>query len=694
MGDGAASRPDKPTKEPTAVQSSAPLIVPDLQESVRIAHIFAAAHVPLFIGGPSRRKPGKWQPYRKAWQSTPASESVGAIREFERAKPGTRLLGAVQSIRADTLDSDPRNGGMRDALPTGLMRACLLGWAKTPSGGEHFLVPPLGLHKAVGFLPGIDYQGGAPDGQGRGLAWVAGWKPSKDPADPGAVRGYRWLRDPDLDREVDPEAIAELRAWLAERIGEAAAERPSVSQMIAHGARPGHNDDDLSALAFNLRADGLPESDVREVWWTAARRTDLTGEPFTDADFDRHWRTAERKQGDVPPLDYEERQAIAALDAEGLGSGQPSLDKAFDKDVRAERRRQRIVRTARHLDAAEAWETPEDAGSLAEQAAEGIPEPSWLVKPLIPSEGFAQIVAQWKAGKTTLASVNLAVDLAARSPFLGAYDTDLPAGRNVGIWNLEVGAATLQRWMMKRGADDAALKRIFPLHLRGRPVDLMAPVAAVWTAEWLERNGIAVWIIDPLSRLYHGKENDPTEFTAWWGALEKIARLGGVDVVILVHHAGHAPPGESDSKPRARGASSMMGNPDVLISYRHAGGIGEAPSGPARYLSAFGRDVDFEEITLRFDSATQELRTDTGSKGRKHDALRSLAKRAADVIEDSGPMNATELKAAMGRAKDEDKVAAIRIAVSGFELIETKKGQAKVYSRGTGKVVQRGGDEQ
>jgi hypothetical protein len=666
--DGHGGRPGKPTKEITTVQSSAPVTQQTaLKLTIGYWRNFGTAKILAHTGdgffdhvqyGVKHTRVKKRQdgegPDQQAILCCPNSGVIASDTDDDARFMKSRTAKFIDRSLASTIRNDDHYHVLIDCrhLPreTWPKQASLDGWDIKSAG---FVPMPGSMH-----YTGQEYRAAHPDGK---VHLVTG----------------------------TPELLAAMCADRAEHNKKDSAKASSNGSGHVGGLFPavgekGLNSDYASLKGRMVSGDHFTEEETHQLIRLIDRGLpEPMGETRLEA-------SVLKNKG------WQKKSEEIRADLDGIGDGltvQPD-QKAFDKDVRAERRRQHVVRTARHLDAAEAWETPEDAGSLAEQAAAGISDPSWLVESLIPSKGFAQIVAQWKAGKTTLASVNLAVDLAAGFPFLGAYDTDLQAGRNVGIWNLEVGAATLQRWMMKRGADDAALKRIFPLHLRGRSVELMAPVAAAWTAEWLERNAIAVWIIDPLSRLYHGKENDPTEFTAWWGALEKIARLGGVDVVILVHHAGHAPPGESDSKPRARGASSMMGNPDVLISYRHAGGIGEAPSGPARYLSAFGRDVDFEEITLRFDSATQELRTDSGSKGRKHDALRSLAKRAADVIEDSGPMNATELKAAMGRAKDEDKVAAIRIAVSGFELIETKKGQAKVYSRGTGKVVQRGGDEQ
>lgn len=112
-------------------------------------------------------------------------------------KPGWGLA-AVGGYAADFLDNDPRNGGdlsMEEVMARGAMPA-VFGVAATPSGGQHFVISPLRRRKATGFLPGLDYQGGAPDGRGRGFVWIA--PTVKRSKTDGTRKSYVWLQAPDM----------------------------------------------------------------------------------------------------------------------------------------------------------------------------------------------------------------------------------------------------------------------------------------------------------------------------------------------------------------------------------------------------------------------------------------------------------------------------------------------------------------
>jgi hypothetical protein len=189
-------------------------------EALRIAGELIDAGIPVFAAPPcpgvSCSRPGHQAggveydlPAR--WQQT-----VPARVWLERWQPGWALA-AVGGWAADFLDTDPRNGG--DASYQELLGAGHLpqvfGVQETPSGGRHDLISPTGERKATGFLPGLDLQAGAADGQGRGFVWIAPTvKRSKDPAHGGAVRAYRWVQEPDLEwlAEFGKDAITGISA--------------------------------------------------------------------------------------------------------------------------------------------------------------------------------------------------------------------------------------------------------------------------------------------------------------------------------------------------------------------------------------------------------------------------------------------------------------------------------------------------
>lgn len=306
-------------------------------------------------------------------------------------------------------------------------------------------------------------------------------------------------------------------------------------------------------------------------------------------------------------------------------------DAVFDMRVRQEAKR-RITR--------EAWSGFEEQGTLAHQIDNPEPEIGWTVEGLIPAYGVVQINAQWKVGKSTLGSVNLARCLATGDPFLRRFPVHLEPSENVAIWNHEVDKQTLVDWLAATKLDRNAQERIFPLALRGRTIDFLIEAVADDTVKWLRERSIAVWVIDPLSKLYLGDENSNSEYNAWWAAMQGIAVKAGVRVVVIIHHTGH-------TGNRARGASAMMGNPDVLITYRHGGDAGELPPDNRRWLRAFGRNVDMPEIQLAFNPSSHELYAEENGKARVDVQTEQWAQRAYRAIEKAGrPLNAKELAAA------------------------------------------------
>jgi hypothetical protein len=175
-------------------------------DALRIARSLIDAGIPVFAAAPC--------PSANGGECLRPGHSLGAVEYDlppkwqltipsrvwldERWQPGWALA-AVGGHAADFLDEDPRNGGDASvgelshagAWPTTFGEAC------TPSGGRHYLISALRERKATGFLPGLDYQGGAADGQGRGFVWIAPTvRRSKVTGEPTA---YRWTTPPDLD---------------------------------------------------------------------------------------------------------------------------------------------------------------------------------------------------------------------------------------------------------------------------------------------------------------------------------------------------------------------------------------------------------------------------------------------------------------------------------------------------------------
>lgn len=223
------------------------VVSPEQQQALDVARQLIAAGIPVFAAPPCAAASGgtcSAHPHGREefhlpnkWQLTVPSEVW-----LQRWRPGWGLA-AVGGHAADFLDEDTHHGG--DAAVRALQAAGhwprVYGVALTPSEGQHFVIAPLGERKATPAAPdlvGLDYQGGAPDGEGRGFVWIAPTvKRSKNPATMGQLRPYRWLQAPDLE-------------WLSEggdESGEMLRER-IVAARLARSA--GRQNDERAARTF------------------------------------------------------------------------------------------------------------------------------------------------------------------------------------------------------------------------------------------------------------------------------------------------------------------------------------------------------------------------------------------------------------------------------------------------------------
>lgn len=184
-------------------------LTPELTEQQRadldVARSLAAAGVPLFLAYPDAEVKAGFKPPR-AWEQTVPDPAV-----VDAWRPGLALC-AVMGHGLDLVDVDPRAGG--DAgRAIGL--AHHYGLAETPSGGTHLFIRSLGVGSRDGVLAGVDLKGGAPDGSGRGFAFIAPTvRASVVTGEPAA---YRWVKAPAGWREAaGDDSGAELAARVRE----------------------------------------------------------------------------------------------------------------------------------------------------------------------------------------------------------------------------------------------------------------------------------------------------------------------------------------------------------------------------------------------------------------------------------------------------------------------------------------------
>jgi hypothetical protein len=316
-------------------------------------------------------------------------------------------------------------------------------------------------------------------------------------------------------------------------------------------------------------------------------------------------------------------------------------DATYDEKLSGRVEYERVIREARRVIDNESWMPPDPGRSLTESRSDP-PDPVRFVIDSFLPEGISVMAAQFKAGKTTL-GIDLSACLVECHDFLDYFEVDEIAG-NVGYWNLEVDEPQMFEWQNRR--IDRGASRVFTAHLRGKRMDILQPHIAEWTVRWLTGFDVDVWLIDPLGRMLD-EENDPATFSRWFRQLEAIVTEANVRSTLIMHHSGHAAAGEIDPMPRARGASSILGNSDANIGYRHGGEMGAIPPDSRRYISAYGRGVSlWPELTLDYEYSSGRLFVVDDAPGRDYDQMEHGIEQVISAIEEAGPwiLNTTALK--------------------------------------------------
>lgn len=339
---------------------------------------------------------------------------------------------------------------------------------------------------------------------------------------------------------------------------------------------------------------------------------------------------------------------------------------------------------ARSQFAASDWVAPEASGSLAEQLLMDDPEVEFFVEGMAPQAANIMLIAQWKAGKTTL-GFNLAKCAVDGVKFLDSFKVNLEPGTSVAYFNFEVGQVQARKWLRDMDIDHP--EQIYVQHMQGVGFHLPNQVAEDWAVEYLKSRNTSMWVVDPLGAAYTGEENSNSEVRDWLAALDRIKKRAGVSVLIVVVHTGSSH-GEGF---KARGATRQMDWADVLWTYRHGGEGVDIPPDSKRYLRAYGRDVDLPELTLDFDPARRWMFVEEGGLSRSENGVSVLANKAESVVKahfesEGNPINTTSLKEEMGcGAKGRASVnatKAIEYAVKMEWIKVEPKGNSKLYSPG------------
>jgi hypothetical protein len=223
--------------------------------------------VPIIVGrtdedGNPDREDHRW----KGWQKFTVKGNPARLRSYQSGDS----LGAVCGVVFDVLDIDPRNGGAdsfrRMAADLGEDGPEIYWRVDTPSKGKHLYVAKLGIGKHTGWMPGLDLQGGRPDGSGRGFVFIPPTvRPSK--AD-GRSRAYRANVDP-LAVNGNGGLVGPFREYLERALeagsghgGTGGREEPRVLRQACIEAEAGGQRGALLKYVHELERRGLERDEV------------------------------------------------------------------------------------------------------------------------------------------------------------------------------------------------------------------------------------------------------------------------------------------------------------------------------------------------------------------------------------------------------------------------------------------------
>jgi hypothetical protein len=202
-----------------------------------------------------------------------------------------------------------------------------------------------------------------------------------------------------------------------------------------------------------------------------------------------------------------------------------------------------------------AFSMPKPLLGPAQLAAAGSADTPWLWHGYLAKGATTLLTSQWKAGKTTLASV-----LLARLKTGGTL-----AGRNLTPARaIVVSEEGPDHWLRRHAQLDFGDHIAwFCRPFQGRPTSPRWLAFIDGLAELHSRLGFSLLLIDPLAAFLPGSENHAASILA---ALAPLQRLTALGIAVLINH--HPNKGDPPVGQAARGSGAIAGFADILIEMR------------------------------------------------------------------------------------------------------------------------------
>jgi hypothetical protein len=211
------------------------------------------------------------------------------------------------------------------------------------------------------------------------------------------------------------------------------------------------------------------------------------------------------------------------------------------------------------------------------------------------------LAAQFKAGKTTMVA-NVARSLLDGAMFLDTFDVAAINGA-VALLDFEMSATQLDDWYRDVAIDNDDRLLVIPMRGAASSFNIIEPEARDRWAALLKAEGVQYLILDCLRPVLDALGlNEHTEAGLFLTALDALLREADIPEALVIQHMGH-------KNERARGDSRLLDWPDVGWTL-----VRESEEDPssARFIRAFGRDVDVPETRLVYCTVTRRLAVEGG----------------------------------------------------------------------------------
>ena len=664
----------------------------DLTTTKVALDLYAAGYCPIRATTDGEKKPfGAWKQYQT---ERPTEDQVRAW--FSGGYPALGIVTGAASGNAEMLEFEGRAvragifeawGDLMDASGLGEIKTKLIGWVDfTPSGGIHFHYridgrPVPGNTKLAERPATTDELAADPDTkryvliETRGEGGFVVTAPSNGTTHPS---GKPWTRSSGgprttpvltvdehealmtacraLDQMPEP-AAAEPNPFANPTSGDSGGDRPGddynhrgrwediltgwtkvfTAGTTSHWRRPGKTVG-TSATTGRNDADNLyvfstsTEFDPEKPYSKFAA--------YTLLEHHGDYRAAAKA---LAAAGYGNQKTHTAADAFGTPNPEPPDDPwgddepppVNDADAEFERRIRfelnvntrldelRILDEARHRLAVEhrGHIDPPELLTLRDRLARPRTPTRWRIDGWQPAGSRVVLAAQFKAGKTTLVG-NLIRSLVDGDDWLDKHEAT-PVSGTVAVLDFEMGADQLDDWLRDQQIrkDDQVL--VIPMRGRAALFDLLDDRRLAEWAKLLHNRSTEYLIVDCLRPILDALGLDEhRDAGRFFVALDQLLADAGISDGLLTHHMGHY--GE-----RSRGDSRIRDWPDVEWRLVRQ----DDQPGSARYISAYGRDVDITESELLYDPTSRHLTVIGGS--RRDAAIRAALRDMTAVLNES-----------------------------------------------------------